>query len=298
MNELLEEYENHLRAKEIRTYEAYLVTINEFLTFVEEDKKEALYLPEGFGDEYRSYLLHREPPLNRKTINNKLNRVKGFYRFLLKRGKVLFDPFEETEGLKGGVNLPKNILGVEDMGTLLENFAVRKEQDWMYLAFCELLYGSALRISEVEGLKMEDVDYPSRTLSIWERKTQKERTVPATETALRRLKYYCDKVRPGLLTSEEFFEGFLFPQRGGTTIRCSLNRRLKAECRRLHLPPLSSHSFRHCAATHMLKAGAGIREVQAFLGHSRIASTQVYTRIVTEDLKALVTGFHPREVKP
>ncbi len=295
MKELLEEYEKSLKVREVRSYQSYLVTVKEFLLFVIEEQQDPLYLPLEYGDEYRSYLLHKEPPLSRNTINNKLNKVKNFYHHLLKRGRILFDPFEDTKGLKGGVCLPKNILSVDDVGILLSEFAIRTETDWLYLVLSELLYGSALRISEVVSLKLSDIDYSTRMLDIWDYKNQKARNVPASEVALRRLKYYCTHFRTNILTEKDIADGYLFPQKGFTTHRGHLNRKLKDECRRLGLPLITSHSFRHCAATHMLKKGAGIREVQAFLGHRKISSTQIYTRIITEDLKELVTTYHPRE---
>jgi integrase/recombinase XerD len=74
-----------------------------------------------------------------------------------------------------------------------------------------------------------------------------------------------------------------------------LNAKLARECKRLGLKRITTHSFRHAAATHLLRSGAGIRAVQAFLGHKRIGCTQRYTHVVTEDLKEVLASFHPRE---
>jgi integrase/recombinase XerD len=75
-----------------------------------------------------------------------------------------------------------------------------------------------------------------------------------------------------------------------------VNHKLERECKRLGLRRITSHSFRHSAATHMLRAGAGIRSVQAILRHKEIGTTEVYTRVVKEDLKKVIAGYHPREI--
>jgi integrase/recombinase XerD len=144
-------------------------------------------------------------------------------------------------------------------------------------------------------LKLDDIDYESHILNVWDFKNDKPRRAPASEASIRRIKQYCSSTRTAVLTPAELSAGFIFPQRGRATLRTHLNRRLKSECRRMGMPVITSHSFRHCAATHMLKKGAGIRQVQAMLGHEKISTTQIYTRVITEDLKNLVAEFHPRE---
>lgn len=295
MKELLDGYKLSLEASGVRTIDEYLASVTEYLDYLDELKLDACLLPENFGDEYRSHLIHREPPLSRGTINNKLNRVRSFYRHLSRKGMLLSNHFVETKGLSGGLSIPKNILTIEQTGRLLDNFAIKRDEDFMYLSLAELLYGSALRISEAVALKLDDIDYESRILNIWDFKNDKPRMAPASEASIRRLRAYCRTTREAVLTSEEKKAGFIFPQRGRATLRTHLNRLLKTECRRLGLPVITSHSFRHCAATHMLKKGAGIRQVQAMLGHEKISTTQIYTRIITEDLKNLVAEYHPRE---
>lgn len=295
MKELLSGYKLSLEASGVRTIDEYLSSVTEYLEYITELNLDACLLPEGFGDEYRSHLIHREPPLSRGTINNKLNRVRSFYRHLSKKGMLLSNPFAETKGLSGGISIPKNILTIEQTGQLLDNFGIKRDEDFMYLTLAELLYGSALRISEAAALKLDDIDYESHILNVWDFKNDKPRRAPASEASIRRIKQYCSSTRTAVLIPAELSAGFIFPQRGSTTLRTHLNRRLKTECRRLGMPVITSHSFRHCAATHMLKKGAGIRQVQAMLGHEKISTTQIYTRVITEDLKNLVAEFHPRE---
>ena len=295
MKEILNSYALSLEARGVKSIDDYLTSVTEYLEYTEELKIDPCLIPEGFGDEYRAHLIHREPPLSRGTINNKLNRVRSFYRHLSRKGMLLSNPFAETAGLTGGVSIPKNILTIEQAGLLLDNFGIKKEEDLMYLTLAELLYGSALRISEAVALKLDNVDYESGMLNVWDFKNNKQRRVPASEASLRRLRTWCDTTRNKVLSNSEFTAGFIFPQRGSTTIRGHLNRKLESECRRLSLPIITSHSLRHCAATHMLRKGAGIRQVQAMLGHEKISTTQIYTRVITDDLKNLLAEYHPRE---
>jgi site-specific recombinase XerD len=294
---ILEDYKRYLRLKSIRTYELYLTSVREFLAYLKESGASYTGINAGVGDEYRAYLLTKEEALSRGTINNKLNRVRSFYRFLFKKRLIANDPFLHVAGLKTGRSIPKNILSVEDMGKLLDNFAILTLSDWMLKSIVEFLYGSSMRIGEVEALKIPDIDFEGGSIMVTDLKDNSKRwKCPAGEVALRTLKKYMKTAREKLLSAEELKAGYLYPQRKGrTTIRCMLNAKLKREARRLSLKPITSHAFRHSSATQMLKNGAGIREVQMMLGHERITSTQTYLRVVKEDLKAVLETFHPRE---
>jgi integrase/recombinase XerD len=173
----------------------------------------------------------------------------------------------------------------------------------MMKSIIELLYGSSLRISEAEGLKLDDISFDTGSILVTDFKNDgRQWKAPASEASLRYLKVYLKQAREVLLTDEELAADYLYPQKGKTAIRCMLNNKLKRECRRLGLKPITTHSFRHSSATHMLRSGAGIRQVQCMLGHSRINTTQRYTRVIKEDLKTVMDRFHPRsprqEAKP
>jgi integrase/recombinase XerC len=144
-------------------------------------------------------------------------------------------------------------------------------------------------------MHVADIEQESGVILIHERKTGVWRKVPASEESLNAVQRYVRFARERCTTEDDRAQGFLYPQKGATSLRCLLNAKLSRECRRLHLKRITSHSFRHAAATHLLQSGAGIRQVQAFLGHQSITSTERYTHVVTEDLKAVISGCHPRE---
>jgi site-specific recombinase XerD len=196
---------------------------------------------------------------------------------------VVKDPFLSLQSLSTGRSLPKTILSVDEMGLFLDRFAIRSENDIMMMSLVELLYGSALRISEAEALRLQDVDFACGVLIIHERKTGVSRKVPAIEASLKSLKAHIAHAWATCVSQRDRAEGFLFPHKAETTLSGLLNAKLARECGRLSLKRITTHSFRHAAATHMLRSGAGIRSVQAFLGRKRFGCTQRYTHVVTED---------------
>nr|WP_281389011.1 tyrosine-type recombinase/integrase [Spirochaeta isovalerica] len=205
-------------------------------------------------------------------------------------------PLYYVKGVKTGKGLPKNVLSIEEMGKLLDNFSLIRKTDIMTYSLAELLYGSAMRVNEAAALKESDVDFDSAVITITDFKNGGLRwKSPTSEASIRALRRYVKTVRSELTTEKDRAEGFLYPQQGKTAIRCILNAKLKRECERLGLKTITSHSFRASAATHLLRSGAGIREIQAFLGHQKIGTTEVYTRVVKEDLKAVIETCHPRE---
>lgn len=159
-------------------------------------------------------------------------------------------------------------------------------------AVFELLYGSAIRIGELCGLDVDDIDASRRTVRVIG-KGDKERTVPMSAPAARAVETWLVRGRPGLLRGHSGPALFL-GTRGGrlhpTVVRRTLHRRL-AE---LGLPDMGPHGLRHSAATHLLEGGADLRTVQEILGHSSLATTQVYTHVSAERLRAAYRQAHPR----
>ena len=291
--DIIKEFQSFLRSRSIRSIELYSATIESFLSWCEPNH--ILYL--CFTEENAIFWRHQEVQSGRRhgTINNKIVRLRLFYDHLRKSGRVLVNPFDEVRFLKSSGNLPKSILNLKDIERLLDGFPVRTHDDGYLKTLLEILYGSALRISEAATLKEEDVDSIRGALHIIEHKNGGERRwIPATEASLKAIETYKRIYRNSLLSPTEIAAGYLFPQEPVLNLRHRFNRRLAATCRRLGLKVMTSHSLRHSAATHLLCAGAGIRQVQEFLGHRRISTTERYTHLIKDDLKALIDNLHPR----
>ncbi len=146
--------------------------------------------------------------LSAGTVNNKLNRLRSFYHFLHKKRRIHSNPFDWVEAVRGAKSLPKNILSVEDMGKLLDRFAVKRDMDLMMRSVVEFLYGSALRISEVCALKEKGIDFDRGMLFITDFKNHEERRgCPATEVSLKVLRRYMRYSRKKLVGESEREKG-------------------------------------------------------------------------------------------
>ena len=294
---ILEGFIKYLKLRGITSYDRYEGYVKEFLEYLSCLEIDYKLLRPNDIDDYRTACLTEQKGCARGTVNNKLTRIKSFYRYLIKKKIIYASPFQGYRGLKRGRIIPKNILSIEDIGKLLDNFSLKTDLDLMIYSMVELLYGSSLRISEVSNLKIEDLDFEREYVYVTNFKNNEERLrFPVSEVSLRAIKRYMKYVRDKIASDNDLKEGWLYPRQKHTTHRCLVNRKLKSECLRLGLKKISTHSFRHSSATHMLRKGAGIREVQAMLGHKRLSSTEIYTRVVKDDLKKVVKTFHPREL--
>ncbi len=221
-----------------------------------------------------------------ETINAILAHTKSFYGFLLKAGIAGSNPFAEVERMAEAKKLPRNILSVEEMGKLLAGFAVESREDFTFLTALELLYSTGCRISEIENLSEEDTRSVPGCIVVRNDKEGQDRIAPLTERAAGLLDLYMKHVYEG---------GSVFGRGKRRTFNRWVGYRLAGLCARLGLPLLTCHGIRHTIATHLFRAGADIREVQEFLGHRRLKNTEVYTRVLTEDLKDVIEKNHPRE---
>ena len=145
-------FDEALTARGLRTRGAYLSSLRAFLSWLAADGIDPMELSPAEAQRYRSFLLGEEKPRSRGTVNNELARVRLFYRILEKRGLVLVNPFRGVEGLRTGRVLPKTILTVSEMGTLLAGFGIISPMDLLAKSVIEFLYGSGIRIGEAQHL--------------------------------------------------------------------------------------------------------------------------------------------------
>ena len=215
--------------------------------------------------------------------------VRGLHRFLA-RERGLANPAKEVAIPRTGQRLPKAI-SLGDIERILANVAPgeRASRD---LALLEFLYGVGARISEAVELNLADLDLLSELVRL-RGKGGKERIVPIGSQAINSINAYLVRGRPALakLPSTALF----LNNRGGRLSRQSAWRILKAAALRADLSNLiTPHTLRHSFATHLLENGADIRVVQELLGHSSIATTQIYTLVTVERLREVYATTHPR----
>ncbi|MFT2751682.1 tyrosine recombinase XerC [Clavibacter sp. Sh2088] len=230
------------------------------------------------------------------TLARRSAAVRGFGAWLLRAGRVDADPAVRLKAPRAGAHLPR-VLAREQMSTLLGGLAARAEEDdptaLRDLAVIELLYASALRVSELTGLDLGDVDESRLTVRVLG-KGDRERVVPFGVPAAEALDAYATRGRPALVSPRTGTALFLGARGGRLGARAvyGLVASLLAD-----IPgsgPQGPHALRHTAATHLLDGGADLRTVQEMLGHASLGTTQIYTHVSIDRLRRSYEGAHPR----
>jgi integrase/recombinase XerD len=226
------------------------------------------------------------------SVARALAAVRSFHMFLLREGDTEENPAEGVVRPKVPRTLPRP-LSVSEMEALL---TVPSEADAAGVrdrAILETMYGAGLRISEVVGLDVDDVDLEEGSVRVIG-KGDKEREVPLGRFAVRALNAYLTRSRP-VLAGGVSRGGLFLNQRGGRLTRQGTAKILKAAAARAGLAKrVTPHTLRHSFATHLLEGGADIRVVQELLGHASLATTQIYTLVTGERLREEYFAAHPR----
>lgn len=223
------------------------------------------------------------------TLMRKHATLKSFYHYLLAEGKIEKDPTADLRLPKIGKRLPK-ALTIKEVFELLKAPANKSLRD---SAILEMLYAGGLRASELTGLDLSDVNLEAGFVKCFG-KGGKERIVPIGETARQVLKKYLSEDRPKMAKSDR--EKALFLDRNGTRLsRQALWDLVKKYVKLSGLKAkTTTHTLRHSFATHLLERGADLRTVQEMLGHSNIATTEIYTFVSRDRLKKVYLKAHPR----
>jgi integrase/recombinase XerD len=228
--------------------------------------------------------------LSPRSVSRALSTVRGFYRFLLVDGHQSTDPTANLMSPQGGQKLP-HFLTEEEMGRLLNAPDISTAEGVRDRTLIELLYATGLRVSELVSLTQGSIDL-DRGLLTCTGKGSKQRQVPIGRGALDWLQKY-QSARRALLSGVESNRLFVAP--GGRPLtRQVVWTTLRRHAERAGLEGVSPHVLRHSFATHLLEHGADTRSVQAMLGHSDLATTQIYTHVTGERLRNVYEKHHPR----
>jgi integrase/recombinase XerC len=229
----------------------------------------------------------------RRSIARKASALRRYFAWLVRTGRLADDPAAGLSAPSGSGRLPR-VLRADELTALLDAPPARVAGDdgplrWRDDAVLELLYSSGLRVAELCGLDLGDVDAGRRVVTVWG-KGSKQRQVPVGEPALVALRVWLDRGREAFVTAETPERALFLNQRGRRLgprdVRRVLDRRA--------LAPTSPHALRHTFATHLLDGGADVRAVQELLGHADLATTQHYTHVSKERLRAVYAATHPR----
>ena len=227
--------------------------------------------------------------LAKSTMARKAASIRSYFAFLTARGLVEQDPASRLSAPTASSRLPA-VLGQSDLAALLDAGAdVDEPLALRDHAVIELLYAAGLRVAELCGLDLDDLDLASGVVTAFG-KGAKERRVPIHETCADALERYLARGRPALMTSASPAAALFFNQRaqrlGPRDVRRILDRRSAS--------PTHPHALRHTFATHLLDGGADLRVVQELLGHTSLATTQIYTHVSKDRLQRVYDATHPR----
>lgn len=247
-------------------------------------------------DTLRSYLDHlRASGLSNRSIARQVTTMRGFFGFLVEEAHLPRNPAELLSAPQIGSSLPK-YLDSSNLDHLLESPREDSRTGLRDRSMVDVLYACGLRVSELIGLRVSDLDESQGTVRVIG-KGNKQRLVPVGREALQSVERYRAEQRPQLLKGR--VSPYLFVTARGTRItRQGFWKLLRAHGKAAGIfRGLSPHVLRHTFATHLLEGGADLRSVQAMLGHADIGTTQIYTHVMRSRLRQTVDQHHPRAAR-
>lgn len=289
MNEFIRDFLSFIqveRGYSQNTVVSYQHDLEQFAAFAGES------FPKIEREVVQSYLQHlSEKVFSRTSIERKLASLKSFYHYLVGEGTVEADPTSDFKLPKKAKRLPK-ALSIGDTLKLITS--PRGNDPWALRdsAILELLYATGMRASELTALNLDDINLEVSFIRCFG-KGSKERVVPVGKAALRSIKDYLEKGRPNFPQKDK--TAFLLDKNGERLTRQGLWLIIKKHVKKQGLREKTSpHTLRHSFATHLLEKGADLRSVQEMLGHSDIATTQIYTHVDPEALGEYHREYFPR----
>ena len=295
------------RGASVFTQRNYRQALTEFARWHQDERKSPAVWEELQRDDFRSFVrfLGRNH-LSRAATQLRFSALRTFYRFLIRHGVMETMPIKNLSLPKLEKRLPRFLTQrqMEDLlaapAKLLETQAEKKgpgrpisvEVCRRDVAVLETIYSCGLRISELCGLRVEDIDFSEQVVRV-RGKGKKERLVPVGAPALTAIQNYWGGLLAPPVGIQPVFR--TDTAKAAPLSPLQLSRRLKNYLVIAGLDPhLTPHKLRHSYATHLLDAGADLRSVQELLGHAHLATTQVYTHVTTERLKKAYAAAHPR----
>ncbi|QLQ24191.1 MAG: site-specific tyrosine recombinase XerD [Dechloromonas sp.] len=240
-----------------------------------------------------AFIAHLSRQTRASSQSRYLSTLRRFYRWQLARGRIVADPTLKLANPTSPSRLPK-VMSEKQVDSLLSAPDLDTPLGLRDRAMLETLYASGLRVSELVNLRLHEVGFNEAVLRALG-KGSKERLVPLGEQAIDWLGRYLKEARREILDGQQS-DALFVTARGGPMTRQAFWQLIKRYALRAGIAPerLSPHVLRHAFATHLLNHGADLRVVQLLLGHADISTTQIYTHVARERLKALHATHHPR----
>lgn len=291
-NILLDQFIAYLRIEKRlaeNTIQAYSRDLLKFLEFIEKRKIALLKIDQN---DVLNYMTFRQKSVSIRSAARSLSAMKMFYRFLVLEGKLERSPVRLVDTPKIPHRLP-GVLSKKDVEALLSGPDITTPLGQRDIAMLELLYATGLRVSELIGLRMNNINLEAGFVRMMG-KGSKERMVPIGPKALEAVTAYLEDGRQSLMKKQKSMVLFL-NNRGRGMTRQGFWKIIKQYGVKAGIKQkITPHSLRHSFASHLLEGGADLRSLQIMLGHSDISTTQIYTHITRERLKEIHEKYHPR----
>jgi len=294
------------RGASVYTQRNYKQALTEFFRWHIEERKAAPIWEKLLRDDFRGFVrfLGRSN-LSRAAVQLRFSALRTFYKFLIRHGGAETTPIKNLSLPKPEKRLPKFLTRQQMEALLVAPFELLKVQNkkkagrplsqsaaMRDAAVLETIYSCGLRISELSGLRADDIEWKEQIIRV-RGKGKKERMVPIGEPALKAIESYWGTLKRNPTGTSPVF--FAETKKTAPVRPLQLARRLKLFLAIAGLDPgITPHKLRHSYATHLLDAGADLRSVQELLGHAHLVTTQVYTHVTTERLKRAYDAAHPR----
>jgi integrase/recombinase XerD len=294
MKELIDTFLNYLsveRGLANNTIVSYREDLNSYLSFLAKCHIDALSKITK-SDITNFMLVQKDRGISANSIARRLAAIRMFHRFLTRERILKNDPTTLIDSPKLWKKIP-DTLSLNEVDALISQPSIRDKQGVRDRAILETMYATGMRVSEAVNLKLDNVNLNIGFLRCIG-KGNKERVIPLGKKAIASLNRYLEVGRPHLLKNRQ--SEFLFLNRFGKKLsRQSFWKLIKKYAREARIrKPIRPHILRHSFATHLLERGADLRSVQEMLGHSNISTTQIYTHVNKDRLKAIHKMYHPR----
>ena len=272
------------------TLESYKNDLNKFRNFLEKNNKSVLKADHFLILSFLSFLLDKG--FSSKTVSRNISSLKSFFKYLISVAHIKINPMLNIDAPKSGLFLPTT-LTVEETQQILDAPNELRPIEMRDKAMLYTLYATGMRISELISLNMHNVDLTRGSVQVIG-KGGKERLIPLTNDAITMIKKYLTNARDKLSKGKDHNNIFVSTH-GKQISRHSFWHRIKAYLKKVDVKKeVHPHTLRHAFATHMLNNGADLRSVQLLLGHSDLATTQIYTHVAQAEVKNLHKKHHPR----
>ncbi|QNQ80491.1 site-specific tyrosine recombinase XerD [Lactobacillus sp. PV034] len=274
------------------TIASYRQDLNEYLNFLLLEQQSIWEVDAVEVDLFLGKL--RDQGKATSSISRMVSSLRKFYQWLLRQDLIERDPLVKVDAPKQEKRLPL-ALSEAEVDQLLAQPQVEKSGGLRDRAILETLYATGMRVSELINLKMSDLHQELKLIKVLG-KGSKERLIPISDVALSWIDEYDKQVRQKqLLKSKSFTDIIFLNQRGGKLSRQAVWQLLKKYCQTAGITKnVTPHTLRHTFATHLLENGADLRVVQELLGHSDIATTQIYTNLTQKHIMEVYRKTHPR----